>query len=59
VIPEKMSFKTLIDKASTQNIVAGFVVVSALIASVIYGKWEFVGLITGAALVYLFPKKEK
>ena len=54
-----MSFKTLIDKASTQNIVAGFVVVSTLIASVIYEKWEFVGLITGAALVYLFPKKEK
>jgi hypothetical protein len=47
------------DKASTQNAVAFIVVVSATLAGIAYSKWELVSLIVGAALVYLYPKKEE
>ena len=53
---EKLS---LVDKASTQNVVAAIVVVGATIASIYYGKWELLAFIAGAAIGYLFPKKEE
>ena len=49
----------IIDKASTQNVVAAIVVVSAVGASIYYGKWELLAFIVGAAIGYLFPKKEE
>ena len=48
----------IIDKASTQNVVAAIVVIAAVGASIYYGKWELLSFIAGAAIGYLFPKKE-
>jgi hypothetical protein len=48
---------SLVDKASTQNVVAAIIVVSAAGASIYYGKWELLAFIVGAAISYLFPKK--
>jgi len=47
----------LVDKASTQNVVAAVVIISAVGASICYGKWELLAFIAGAAVGYLFPKK--
>jgi len=47
----------LVDKVSTQNVVAAVVIVSAVGASIYYGKWELLAFIAGAAVGYLFPKK--
>ena len=49
--------RSLIDKASTQNVVAAIVVIGATVASIYYGKWELLAFIAGAAIGYLFPKK--
>lgn len=54
----KIGLMSIIDKASTQNITAFLVIVGAAAASIYFAKWELVGVIVGAALSYLFPKKE-
>ena len=51
--------KTIVDKASTQNVIAAIVIVSSILAGIYYQKWELVSFIAGAALVYLFPKKNE
>jgi hypothetical protein len=47
------------DKASTQNVVAFIVILSTTFAAIYAAKWELVSIVVGAALVYLFPKKEE
>ena len=49
---------SLVDKASTQNVVAAIVVISATLSAIYFGKWEMVAVIAGFALGYLFPKKD-
>jgi hypothetical protein len=48
----------LIDKAETATVAAAAVVVLGTAATVYYGKWELFGMIVGAAVAYLFPKKK-
>ena len=50
--------RSLIDKASTQNVVAAVVIILAVGASIYYGKWELLAFIAGAAIGYLFPKRD-
>jgi hypothetical protein len=48
----------LIDKAETATVAAAAAVVLGAAATVYYGKWELFGMIIGAAVAYLFPKKK-
>ena len=48
--------QSLLDKATTQNVVAGLVIIVATAATIYFQKWELLGVITGAAIGYLFPK---
>ena len=48
----------LIDKAETATVAAAVIVVLGAAATVYYGKWELFGIIVGAAVAYLFPKKK-
>ena len=48
----------LIDKAETATVAAAAIVVLGAAATVYYGKWELFGMIVGAAVAYLFPKKK-
>jgi hypothetical protein len=48
----------LIDKAETATVAATVIVVLGAAATVYYGKWELFGMIVGAAIAYLFPKKK-
>ena len=48
----------LIDKAETATVAAAVIVVLGAAATVYYGKWELFGMIVGAAIAYLFPKKK-
>lgn len=51
--------RSLVDKASTQNVVAGLIIIGAMVASIIYGKWELLSFLAGGAVGYLFPKTQK
>ena len=48
----------LIDKAETATVAAAVIVVLGAASTVYYGKWELFGMIVGAAVAYLFPKKK-
>ena len=48
----------LIDRAETATVAAAVIVVLGASATVYYGKWELFGMIVGAAIAYLFPKKK-
>lgn len=49
--------KSLIDKASTQNIVAALGVLTGLAVTAYFQKWELFAVIASACTYYLFPKK--
>jgi hypothetical protein len=48
----------LIDKAETATVAAAIIVVLGAAATAYAGKWELFGMIIGAAVAYLFPKKK-
>jgi hypothetical protein len=48
----------LINKAETATVAAAAIVVIGAVATVYYSKWELFGMIVGAAIAYLFPKKK-
>ena len=51
--------RSLIDKASTANVVAALVILAGIAGSLYFEKWEVVTFILGAAVGYLFPKTQK
>ncbi len=48
----------LIDRAETATVAAAVIVIVGAASTVYYGKWELFGMIVGAAVAYLFPKKK-
>lgn len=55
-----MSEKTsLLDKATTQNVVAAAGVVAGIAVTAYYQKWELFAVLVTACATYLFPKTQK
>ena len=50
--------RRLIDKAETATVAAALIVIVGAAATAHAGKWELFGMIVGAAVAYLFPKKK-
>ena len=49
----------LIDKATTQNVVAAAGVVAGIIVTAYFQKWELFAVLVTACATYLFPKTQK
>jgi hypothetical protein len=49
----------LIDKATTQNVVAAAGVVAGIVMTAYYQKWELFAVIVTACTTWLFPKQTK
>jgi hypothetical protein len=48
----------LIDKAETATVAAAAITLIGAGVTAYAGKWELFGMIVGAAVAYLFPKKK-
>jgi hypothetical protein len=49
--------RSLIDKATTQSVVAATGVVAGIIVTAYYQKWELFAVLVTACATYLFPKR--
>lgn len=51
--------KSLIDKATTQNVVAAAGVAVGIVVTAYFQKWELFAVLVTACATYLFPKTQK